>query len=89
MTDLDTLRAHVAEGTVTQADIDALLALLDAARAEVDALREDMANPDAYLVPKMRHPFTCGYCDWGRDGAYHDHIEYQSHMAIAHPEYKS
>lgn len=47
------------------------------------------ADPSRETLFVSRHPFTCGYCDWGRDGAYHDHTEYQSHMAIAHPEYKS
>jgi len=30
------------------------------------------------------HPFTCGLCVWGRDGAYHDEAEYQRHMTAAH-----
>jgi hypothetical protein len=49
----------------------------------------DGADPSRKTLFASGHPFTCGYCDWGRDGAYHDHTEYQSHMAIAHPEYKS
>ena len=32
------------------------------------------------------HPFTCGICSWGRDGAYHGYGEYEEHMAAAHPE---
>jgi hypothetical protein len=32
------------------------------------------------------HPFTCGICAWGRDGAYHGYGEYEEHMAAAHPE---
>lgn len=31
-----------------------------------------------------RHPFTCGECSWGRDGAYHDYEEYRIHMATRH-----
>ena len=32
----------------------------------------------------LRHPYTCGLCSWGRDGAYPVEAEYLAHMADAH-----
>jgi hypothetical protein len=78
----------------------ALLMLVRDAIAKIDYLKEERrllalrlgesSDTVSRLVRERdTHPFTCGYCDWGRDGAYHDYREFQSHMAIAHPEYKS
>lgn len=39
-------------------------------------------NDDTPIM--TRHPYTCGMCNWGRDGAYHDYNEYESHMAKIH-----
>ena len=30
-------------------------------------------------------PFTCGICEWGRDGLYHGFGEYEEHMDAEHP----
>jgi hypothetical protein len=33
-----------------------------------------------------RHPFTCGICQWGRDGTWHGNDEYVLHMETMHGE---
>jgi hypothetical protein len=39
-----------------------------------------------YRLTAQHHPYTCGLCNWGRDGFYHDNAEYENHMAHVHPD---
>jgi hypothetical protein len=64
----------------------------DVLRAEINRLNLmlDVATKGSGILgPSIEmngHPFTCGICSWGRDGAYHGYGEYEEHMAAAHPE---
>jgi hypothetical protein len=64
----------------------------DVLRAEINRLNLmlDVATKGPEILgPSIEmnaHPFTCGVCSWGRDGAYHGYGEYEEHMAAVHPE---
>jgi len=47
---------------------------------------EDLVEPPdtslwAHLPETSRHPYTCGVCPWGRDGAYYGEADYIAHMS--------
>ena len=55
----------------------------------LSTIEEPAPEPEPEFVAEEpawfdKHPFTCGECSWGRDGAYHDFQEYRLYLAIKH-----